>query len=64
VNVDLAEHTATGDVWDSGVLAAGQSYQYKLNAPGRYSYTDNGNPLEEAMIVVEGSRLYLPIVLR
>jgi hypothetical protein len=64
VNVSLNEHTAKGDVWDSGVLGAGQVYRSPISTPGAHSYTDDANPLNTAVIVVEFSRLYLPLILR
>lgn len=64
VNVDLAEHTATHATWDSGVLSAGQSYKFKLNTQGTYTYADTTHPGNVAVIVVEGYRLHLPLVLR
>jgi plastocyanin len=64
VNVDLAEHTTTNAMWDSGVLSAGQRYQFQLNAQGTQTYADAANPENSAVIVVEGYRLYLPLVLR
>ena len=64
VNVSLNEHTATGDVWDSGVLGAGQSYRFRLNTLGTQAYSDDANPLNTAVIVVEFNRLYLPIIMR
>lgn len=64
VNVDLAEHTTTNATWDSGVLGAGQSYKFQLMTQGTYTYADATNPENTAVIVVEGYRLYLPLVLR
>ena len=64
VNASLNEHTSTGATWDSGVLSAGQRYQFKLNAPGTYTYVDNANAENMGVIVVEANRLYLPLVLR
>ncbi|NTU64223.1 MAG: hypothetical protein HGB05_12690, partial [Chloroflexi bacterium] len=64
VNVDLAEHTTTNATWDSGVLSAGQRYQFKLNAPGTYTSADIVNAENMGVIVVEANRLYLPLVLR
>jgi plastocyanin len=64
VNASLNEHTATGDVFDSGVLDAGQVYRTALTAPGTHTYTDAANPLNAAVVVVNTNRVYLPIVLR
>jgi plastocyanin len=64
VNVDLGEHTTTNATWDSGVLSAGQSYKFKLSAQGTYTYADDTNPENTAVIVVEGYRVYLPLILR
>jgi plastocyanin len=64
VNVDLAEHTTTNATWDSGVLSAGQSYRFKLTTQGTYAYTDATNPENIAVIIVDGYRLYLPLIVR
>lgn len=70
VNVDLTEHSASGDAWDSGTLNAGGSYRVRLNSAGSYIYQDATNPQNSATIIVEGggaateNNLYLPIVLR
>ncbi len=64
VNVDLAEHTTTNTTWDSGALGAGHSYKFQLMAQGTYTYVDAANPENSAVIVVEGYRLYLPLIVR
>jgi len=64
VNVDLAEHTTKNTTWDSGVLSAGQSYRFKVNATGTYAYADDANPENTAIVIVDGYRLYLPLIVR
>jgi plastocyanin len=64
INASLNEHTATGISGDSGALSSGQSYRTRLDTPGNHSYTDNANPLNTATIIVEESRIFLPIVIR
>jgi plastocyanin len=76
VNLDLDGHTVStrpaqrslnplsnGD-WDSGLIGPGQSYQQRFDAPGTYTYVDQTNPANVAVIVVEESRLYLPIIVK
>ena len=64
VNVDLAEHTTNNATWDSGALSAGESYKFQLTAQGAYTYADKANPENSGVIIVEGYRLYLPLLLR
>ena len=66
VNADLAEHTATGERWDSGALAPGERYVAAVGAAGVLSYGDAADPLSRATIIVEGGgfRLHLPLVRR
>jgi hypothetical protein len=64
VNASLNEHTSTSTAWNSGTLGAGQAYRLRLNPLGTHAYSDDANPLNSAVIVVESNRVYLPLVLR
>ena len=77
VNVDLDDHTATGSSWDSGLLAASNSYKVKLDSEGTFNYEDE-NGISSATIVVDKNApevddgnfgvdeptIYLPIVMK
>ncbi|MFN8494820.1 MAG: carboxypeptidase regulatory-like domain-containing protein [Caldilineaceae bacterium] len=82
VNLDTSNHTATSDdlvqsaasnaatSWDSGLLDAGASYKYRLNAEGVFTYVDQTNPANTATLIVSNSAggdsgstaVYLPII--
>jgi hypothetical protein len=65
VNLDLAEHTATGTSWDSGALATGGSYRARVGLSGSYSYTDAARPLTAGTLFIDGGfNVYLPLVWR
>ncbi|MFP4436551.1 MAG: hypothetical protein ACLFVO_04830, partial [Chloroflexaceae bacterium] len=70
VNLDLTDHSATGDGWDSGVLNVGAGYRVRLDSNGSYSYQDTTNPRNTATIIVGGDgaatdgKLFLPLIAR
>lgn len=69
INVDLAEHSINSSAWDSGLLAAGQSYKVKVTANGTFTYSDATDGTTGGTIIVgdgaSGSqRLFLPLVTR
>jgi len=71
VNLDLAEHSAAGSTWDSGILAPGQSYKVKVTTKGAFSYADSTGSLAAGTILVDDSSVtptanavYLPLVQR
>jgi plastocyanin len=54
------------DAWDSGLLSSGESYKRQLNTSGSYYYYDHesiGHP-NFGLIVVQGTTIYLPIVIK
>lgn len=63
-NEDAAGHTTTsgnpgdedaGDIWDSGIVLSGQSYQRTFEEPGDYRYFCELHPnqMANAMVIVE-----------
>ncbi len=70
VNLDLTDHSATGDGWDSGVLNVGAGYRVRLDSSGSYNYQDTTNPRNTATIIVGGDgaatdgKLFLPLIAR
>lgn len=70
INVDLADHSTMSSAWDSGLLAAGQSYKVKLTTNGSYTYSDANDGATQGVIVVgesvpaDSQRLFLPLVTR
>ncbi len=84
VNLDTNSHTTTSDdlvqsatsnattSWDSGLLAAGDSYKFRLNTEGTFTYVDQTDPANTATIIVSSSAsgngsstaIYLPLVQR
>jgi plastocyanin len=54
---------SSADAWNSGLLAAGESYKLRLDTPGTYTYQDGENGIVTGQIVV-APPIYLPIVLR
>jgi plastocyanin len=53
-NEDSAAHTVTsGEGWfDSGQLAAGESFAHQFAAPGTFRYTCNNHATMEAVVIV------------
>jgi plastocyanin len=69
INLDLADHTTTGSSWDSGMLAAGQSFKVKLDAAGVYAFRNAANALHGGLITVAAGagsepHIFLPMVKR
>jgi hypothetical protein len=65
VNLDLAEHTATGTSWDSGALATGGRYLARVGQSGSYNYADAASPLAAGTLFIDGGfSVYLPLVWR
>ncbi|MEZ4870505.1 MAG: DNRLRE domain-containing protein [Caldilineaceae bacterium] len=69
INVDVAEHSATNNQWDSGILGPGQSYKVKVTAAGSYTYSDSAGAASGAIVVSDeivpignGVQLFLPLV--
>lgn len=62
VNVDLTEHSANGQGWDSGALDAGASYRTRMSTSGSFSYQDAANPLNTATIIVGSGKVFLPLI--
>lgn len=65
VNMDLSNHSVTADAavsapiigmsngtWDSGLLAAGESYKLRFDAEGSFGYSDHENGMNEGTIIV------------
>nr|WP_206606312.1 cupredoxin family copper-binding protein [Steroidobacter cummioxidans] len=55
VNKDLFPHTVTADgkTFDSGDIAAGQSWTYTATASGRYTYTCTYHPSMKGTLIVQ-----------
>lgn len=55
-NQDGVTHTWTSedDVWNSGGLSSGDSFEYTFDEPGEYSYFCSIHPTMEGTITVEG----------
>lgn len=55
-NQDGVTHTWTSvdDVWSSGGLASGESFEFTFDEPGEYSYFCTIHPTMEGTITVEG----------
>jgi hypothetical protein len=51
-NAGQAPHTATGDGFDSGELAAGQTFAHRFNTPGTYEYLCEIHPRMRGVIEV------------
>jgi plastocyanin len=68
VNLDLADHTTTSAQWESGVLAAGDSYKVKLSSNGIFPYSDGADATSTGTITVGNppvggaNNIYLPVV--
>ena len=56
VNQDGVSHTWTSDddVWDSGGLASGESFEFTFDEPGEFSYFCSIHPQMTGTITVEG----------
>ena len=71
VNPAVPQPAAASGGWDSGLLAAGESYKFRFNAEGTYTYQDTQNPANTATIIVqqadnpaESQRVFLPVINR
>ncbi|MEZ4711063.1 MAG: GEVED domain-containing protein [Caldilineaceae bacterium] len=71
VNMDLADHTAAGAAWNSGVLTSGVSFKVQLDAEAVYGYSDALQPLHTGAIIVaqapvvnENPKYFLPVAMR
>lgn len=69
INVDLTDRGITASAWDSGLLAAGQSYKVKVTANGAITYSEVMDGSTQGTIMVgDGAvgtqRLFLPLVTR
>ena len=55
-NQDGVTHTWTsvGDVWNSGGLSSGESFEFTFDEPGEYAYFCTIHPTMEGTITVEG----------
>ena len=52
-NEDAVEHTATGDGWDTGLLAQGESGSIRFDRAGTYAYICTPHPSMTGTVVVE-----------
>ncbi len=51
--------------WDSGLLAPGAVYRWRVSGTGTYTYTNPTNPLHTGMLIVAPRRrVYVPLLLR
>ncbi len=71
INMGLEEHSVTGSLWDSGLLAPGASYKVQLTAEGTLPYRDSQDALTRGTLIVgvgeqpaSSNQLFLPIVTR
>lgn len=67
-NLDGVNHTVTSDtgVFDSGVLAPGESFEYTFNTVGSYGYFCSIHPSMTGTVLVVDQvfNVYLPIIAR
>lgn len=54
---------ASSDGWASGLLAPGEIYMRRVDAPGTYTYVDHETPTSLGHVLVQ-YRIFLPIVMR
>lgn len=52
VNEDSTTHTVTGNGFDSGDIAAGESYSYTFDTAGSYSYSCDYHPSMQGTVIV------------
>ncbi|RJQ22508.1 copper-binding protein [Candidatus Woesearchaeota archaeon] len=52
-NLDRVTHTATGDSFDTGPLASGESKEITFDTPGTYDYICTPHPNMKGKIVVQ-----------
>ncbi len=70
INVGLDEHRVTGNSWESGLLAVGQSYKAKVTSKGTFTYGEGETAGNQATIIVGDGvvggeqRIFLPLVSR
>jgi plastocyanin len=70
VNLDLDEHTATGEGWDSGVLGPGERFKLLVGTAGAFPYSDAVELLNRGRILVApnapptGNHIRLPLIRR
>jgi len=70
INVGLDEHRITGNGWESGMLAAGQSYKIKVTSNGTFTYGEGEAAGNQATLIVTDNvtggeqRIFLPVVSR
>lgn len=64
VNLDVKDRGANSPLWDSGLLAPGQSYRTIVAQPGSHTYRDAAGISGDGAIVVTGSMIMLPLVTR
>jgi len=53
INKDSVKHTATGDTFDSGLLAKDESFQQTFDTAGTYNYICTPHPYMKAKVIVE-----------
>ena len=53
INKDSVKHTATGDTFDSGLLAKDESFQQTFDKAGTYDYICTPHPYMKARVIVE-----------
>jgi len=65
-NKDPVNHTVTSStgLFDSGILGPGQSFEFRFDTPGTYSYTCTLHPGMAGTVIVANQVLtvYLPII--
>ena len=68
INVDLADHGVSNGVWNSGLLATGQSFKAQVGQTGTATYVDTTDLFTKGTVTVESDSLgdantiYLPVV--
>ncbi len=55
---------SSADAWDSGLLDMGDYYVRQLVAEGVYTYYDAENPANQATVIVQMAKVYIPIAMR
>jgi len=51
-NMDSADHTVSGTIFTSGIIATGQNYEYMFTEPGVYNYECSIHPYMKGTVIV------------
>ena len=51
-NMDSADHTVVGSIFESGIITKGQNYEFRFTEPGVYNYECSIHPSMKGTITV------------